>query len=124
MLARLACSSASFLQKVTDVASPLARSIHQCPWLNPGRTGIDGAFTTLKMELYSSIFSGLTWIVTTRASMRVLLLAGFPCRLVALSARIWCHVTLPAALQALGQASSREVNFSATEFSRRPLLTY
>src|SRR5215207_446327 len=74
MLARLASSSASFSQKVTDVASPLVRSTHRCPWSNPGRTAMDGTFTSLKIAMHSSIFSGLTWIVTTRASIAPLLL--------------------------------------------------
>ena len=69
MLARLASSPASFSQKVTDVASLLVRSTHQCPWSNLGRTAMNGTVTSLKLAMHSSIFSGLTWIVTTRTSM-------------------------------------------------------
>jgi hypothetical protein len=34
---------------------------------------MEGAFTFLKMEIHSSIFSGLTWMVTTRANTALLL---------------------------------------------------
>ena len=60
MFARLTSSWASFFQKVTDVAWPLVRSTHRCPWSNPGRAAMEGAFTSLKMRMHSSIFSGLT----------------------------------------------------------------
>src|SRR5919199_1792605 len=69
MFARLASSSSAFSQKVTDVALPPLRSTHQWPWSKPGRSAMEGAFTSLKMEMHSSIFSGLTWMVTTRANM-------------------------------------------------------
>jgi hypothetical protein len=35
---------------------------------------MEGAFTSLKMQMHSSIFSGLTWTVTTRASIALFLL--------------------------------------------------
>ena len=51
------------------MASLLVRSTHQCPWSNLGRTAMNGTVTSLKLAIHSSIFSGLTWIVTTRTSM-------------------------------------------------------
>ena len=56
-----------------DVARPLARSTNQWPWLKPGRTAMEGALTSLKIDMHSSIFSGLTSTLTTRASMTLLL---------------------------------------------------
>ena len=35
---------------------------------------MEGAFTSLKMRMHSSIFSGFTWMVTTRASIVLFLL--------------------------------------------------
>ena len=35
---------------------------------------LEGAFTSLKIRMHSSIFSGFTWMVTTRASIVLILL--------------------------------------------------
>jgi hypothetical protein len=99
-------------QKVTDVALPPLRSTHQWPWSKPGRSAMEGAFTSLKMEMHSSIFSGLTWMVTTRANMVFLLPDPLVGRVIPCHRK---HVAYPALHCALGfqEGNFREFPFHA-----------